>query len=179
MFSGILLSYHKKINNNVLIIKSYIRSIPYFLITWSLLKYIWHDSRIVILIGDIERNPVTKYSFSSEGVKICHWNLNRLPSHISKKVYLLSAFTSLDKSETICLSESSFNYKTSTDDDNLEIPDYNIIKWDHPFNTKRGGVCVYYKNTLPFKLINVIFNVIITFAFIDAQFKPLTNLNPF
>ena len=28
---------------------------------------------------------------------------------------------------------------------------------DHPSTTKRGGVCVYYKNTLPFKLINVKF----------------------
>ena len=63
-FSGILLSYHKKINDNVFMIKPYIRSITYFLITWSLLKYIWYDSRIIILSGDIETNPGPKHSFS-------------------------------------------------------------------------------------------------------------------
>ena len=121
-------------------IKSYIRITTYFLITWSLLKYIWHDSRIVVLIGDIETNPGPKHSFSSNSIKICHWNVNRLSSHMSKKVYLLSAFTSLNKLEIICLSKSSFNSKTSPDDGNLEIPDYNIIRQDHPTNTKRWGV---------------------------------------
>ena len=53
-------------------IKPYIRSITYFLITWSLLKYIWYDSRIIILSGDIETNPGPKHSFSSQGLKICH-----------------------------------------------------------------------------------------------------------
>ena len=59
---------------------------------------------------------------------------------MSKKVYLLWAFTSLKKLEIICLSKSSFNSKTSPDDGNLEIPDYNIIRQDHPTNTKRWGV---------------------------------------
>ena len=56
-------------------IKPYIRSITYFLIWWSLLKYIWYDSRIIILSGDTETNPGPKHSFSSQGLKICHWNL--------------------------------------------------------------------------------------------------------
>ena len=41
------------------------------------------------------------------------------------------------------------------DDSNLEIPGYSIIRDNYPSNTKRGGVCVYYKNTLPFELINI------------------------
>ena len=90
-FSGILLSYHKKINGNVFMIKPYIRSITYFLITWSLLKYIWYDSRIIILSGDIETNPGPKHSFSSQGLKICHWNLNSFSSHMYKtpKLHLM------------------------------------------------------------------------------------------
>ena len=136
-------------------IKPYIRSITYFLIAWSLLKYIWYDSRIIILSGDIETNPGPKHSFSSQGLKICHWNLNGLSSHMYKKVSLLSAFISVHKLDIICLSETYLNSETSPDDDNLEIPGYNIIRKDHPPNTKRGGVCVYYKNTLPFKIINI------------------------
>ena len=117
----------------------------------------WHDSRIIILSSDIETNPGPKHSFSSQGLNICHWNLNSLSSHIKTKVSLLSAIISAHKLDIIYLSETYVNSETSPDDDNLEIPGYNMITKDHPSNTKRGGVCVYYKNksTLPFKLINI------------------------
>ena len=81
-----------------------------------------------------------------------------------KKVSLLSAFISVHKLDIICLSETYFNSETLPDDDNLEIPSYNIIRKDHPSSTKRGGVYVCYKNTLPFKLINIKYlQVCITF----------------
>ena len=67
----------------------------------------------------------------------------------------MSAIISAHKLDIIYLSETYVNSETSPDDDNLEIPGYNIIRKDHPSNTKRGGVCVYYKNTLPFKIINI------------------------
>ena len=41
------------------------------------------------------------------------------------------------------------------DDENLEIPGYNLVKENHPSNSKRGEVCVYYKSSLPFRVINV------------------------
>ena len=72
-----------------------------------------------------------------------------------KKVSLLSAFISVHKLDIICLSEPYFSSQTSPDDDNLEIPGYNIIWKDQPSNTKREGVYVNYENTLPFKLINI------------------------
>ena len=72
-----------------------------------------------------------------------------------KKVSLLSAFISVHKLYIICLSETYLNSKTSSDDQNLEIPGDNIIRKDHPSNTKRVGVCIYCKNTLPFKIINI------------------------
>ena len=70
-----------------------------------------------------------------------------------KKVSLLSAFISVHKLDVICPSETYRNPETSPDNDNLEIPGYNIIRKDHPSITKRWGVYVDYKNTLPFKLI--------------------------
>ena len=126
-------------------IKSYIRSITHLLITWNLLEYIWHASWIIILIGEIETNSDPKHSFSSQGPTICHWNLNSLSSHMYKKVSLLSVYISAHKLYIICLAETFLNSETSPDDDNLEIPGYNIIRNDHPSNTKRGGVCVYYR----------------------------------
>ena len=67
-----------------------------------------------------------------------------------KNVSLLSAFISIHKLDISCPSETYLNSDISPDDDNLEIPGYNIIRKDHPSNTKRGGVCFYYKNTLTF-----------------------------
>ena len=39
-------------------------------------------------------------------------------------------------------------------DDNLELPGYNLVRADNPTNTKRGGVCIYYHNSLPLKVID-------------------------
>ena len=44
------------------------------------------------------------------------------------KVSLLSAFISVHKLDIICLSETYLSSKTSPDDNNLEIPGYNVIK---------------------------------------------------
>ena len=54
---------------------SYTSSVTYLLIAWNLLEYIWHASHVIILTSDVERNPSLKHSFSSEDLKICHWNL--------------------------------------------------------------------------------------------------------
>ena len=72
-----------------------------------------------------------------------------------RKVSLLSPYISIHKFDIIYLSKTYLNSETSSDDDNLKIPGYDTVRDDHPSNTKRGGVCVYYKNTLPFKLINI------------------------
>ena len=76
-FSGILLSY-KKFSDNVLMIKSYISSVTYSLITWNLLECIWHASHVIILGSDIERNPSLKHSFSSQDLKICHYHITHV-----------------------------------------------------------------------------------------------------
>ena len=44
---------------------------------------------------------------------------------------------------------------TSTVDENPEIAGYTLIRADHPSNTKRGGVCIYCKHSLPFKLLDI------------------------
>ena len=40
---------------------------------------------------------------------------------------------------------------------NLEVQGFDLIRADHRSNVKRGGVCIYYKNHLPLKLININF----------------------
>ena len=64
-----------------------------------------------------------------------------------QKLSLSSAYISVHKFNTTFLSKTYFNSETSLDDNNLEIPGYNIIRNDHTSNTKHGGVCICYKNT--------------------------------
>ena len=35
------------------------------------------------------------------------------------------------------------------------IEGYNLIRSDHPCNTKRGGVCIYYKESLAVRIVNI------------------------
>ena len=37
---------------------------------------------------------------------------------------------------------------------NLGLPGYNLVRTDNPTNTKRGGVRIYYHNSLPLKVID-------------------------
>ena len=51
------------------------------------------------------------------------------------------------------LSETYFNNSYHTDDDQLALPGSNLIKADNPNNIKRGAICIYYRETLPVKVI--------------------------
>ena len=44
---------------------------------------------------------------------------------------------------------------TPLDDYNLEISGYTLVCSDHPSNTKCGGVCLYYQNNLPIRVVNI------------------------
>ena len=38
---------------------------------------------------------------------------------------------------------------------NLEIQGYKLFRSDHPSQHKRGGVCIYFRNSLPLKILNI------------------------
>ena len=48
----------------------------------------------------------------------------------------------------ICLFETWLDSKTSIDSNDLSLKGYNLNRVDNPVNVKKGGVCVYYKETL-------------------------------
>ena len=70
---------------------------------------------------------------------------------------LLRAYISINKIDIICLSETYLDSIIPSDDDNLELPGYNLVLADNPTNTKRGSVCIYYHNSLPLKVIDIQF----------------------
>ena len=57
----------------------------------------------------------------------------------------LTAYLFVNKFDIVCLSESFLNSEILTDDENFQIPGNSIARVDHPSNTKRGDVYVYYK----------------------------------
>ena len=60
----------------------------------------------------------------------------------------------MHKFDIICISESYLNSDTSSND-NLNIPGYNMSRNDHPSGNRRGGVYIYYKESLPIKMLNI------------------------
>ena len=66
----------------------------------------------------------------------------------------MRAYISLHNFDVVCISETYLDSTTALDDENLHIPGYNLLKADHASNSKRGGVCVYYKSSLALRLID-------------------------
>ena len=133
--------------------------------------------------GNKEENPSPKLN-SCDCLSICHWNPNRISAHNFIKLSLLRAYISIYKIDTICLSETYLDSSISSHNDNLELPGYNLVRADNPTNTKRGGVCIYYHNFLPLKVIDIQFinecinfeirigeNCVAFFVYIDHQVK--------
>ena len=133
----------------------YLFTTMYLLIISNLVKYHWVAPQIISLSGEIEINSGPKSNAINRRFSICHWNLNSLSVHTFAKVSLLWAYISVHKFEIICLSETYLNSKISSYDENLEIPGYNLVREDQPSNSKHGGVCVYYRSSLPFSVTNV------------------------
>ena len=69
----------------------------------------------------------------------------------------LRAYITVHKFDINCLSETELDSSNRPDDDNLETTGYDIARADHPSNTKRGGVCIYYKECLPLRVLNIVF----------------------
>ena len=103
--------------------------------------------------GDAEKNPDPK-SYSAQYLKICHWNVNYIAAHNFIKIALLKAYLSVHKMVIVCLCETFLDTSILISNDNLQIPVYSSVRADHPSNTKRGDVLLYYKSFLPIKLID-------------------------
>ena len=126
----------------------------YFITIALYIHHVWEYFITIKLSGDIEENPGPQ-SRPCSSLSICHWNLNRIPAHNFIKLSLLRDYISINKFDIICLSETYLDSSISSSDGNLEVPGYTLIRTDNPNNTKRGGVCIYYLNSLPLKVLDI------------------------
>ena len=107
----------------------------------------WVYSILISLSGDVQLNPGPKNK-SDVNFSICYWNLNSISAHNYAKVFLLKAYIAVYKFDITCISETYLDTSIISDDGNLEVLGYNLIRSDHPSNSKRGGVCIYYNHPI-------------------------------
>ena len=93
--------------------------------------------------GDIEANPGRAQKNENNSFSICHWNLNSITAHGYTKASLLKAYITAHKMDIICLSETYLDSTIKLDNDNLDIPGYNLVCSDHPSKNEGGGVFIY------------------------------------
>ena len=104
--------------------------------------------------GDIETNPCSDPRYLNS-FSFFHQNLNNIAAHNFMKMSLLQAYNAINRFDIICLSETYLGNSYHTDDDQLTFPWNNLIRADNPNNIKRGGHCIYYRDSLPLKVINL------------------------
>ena len=146
----------------IFIFKSASESITETILTWPVymfaIRYFINNFKhlLLLLSGDIETNPGPK---RSSNIKFCHWNLNGLAAHDFIKVPLVEAFITSNNFDLVCLSETFLDSTIPNDDVNIQINAYSLLRADHPNNIKRGGVCIYFKESLPLIRRNDLTNI--------------------
>ena len=105
-------------------------------------------SLLLILSNDVELNPGPKKDSSKRNFLIAHWNLNSIAAQNFVKLSQLEAYNTVHSYDLICLSETWLDSTTSIKSTDLSLKGYNLHRVDDPDNVKKGGVCVYYKETL-------------------------------
>ena len=107
---------------------------------------------LLIFCGNVEVNPVPQHWTS---LSFCHRNLNSISAHDFVKAPLLEAYNAIHKFDIIRLSETFLNGFLQNDDVSLVLDGYKLVTADNPSDLKRGGVCIYFKESLPIKVLNI------------------------
>ena len=109
---------------------------------------------ILLTQGDTEVNPGPKKNCSTN-FSFYHWNLNSLSAHNYVKLSSLQAYNSVCKDDIICLSETYLDNSVLSDESDLNFLGYKLVRADYPGNVKRGGVCIYFKESLSIRFLDV------------------------
>ena len=65
----------------------------------------------------------------------------------------IAAYDSINKYDFIGISETYLDSSVQSVDRDISINGYNLIRADHPSNSKRDGVCIYYRESLAVQLV--------------------------
>ena len=109
---------------------------------------------LLLLHGDVESNPRPRNN-KNQSPSFCQWNLNSLPAYKFAKMLFLKVYNTIYKYDFICLSETNLDSSIPSDHIFLDMEDYKLVRANHPNNVKRGVVCIYHKESLPVRVINL------------------------
>ena len=141
---------------NTSYVASLLCNIPY-LTTVTIYTYnIWLYFLIFTQSGDVGENPGPQHN-SCQSFSIFHWNLNCICAHDFIKSSLLHTYIAANPCDILCLCETFLNSGILSDDVHLNIPGYNLERADHPANTKRGDVCIYFQKSLSLRTLDIQF----------------------
>ena len=59
-------------------------------------------------------------------------------------------YNEVHKFDINCIAELHLNSETLSNDDNLNIPGYNMFHADRTSGNPRGGVCIYYQESFTY-----------------------------
>ena len=103
---------------------------------------------LLLMFADVHPQPGPRI----KSLSFCHWNLDSIMVKNKVKTLLIKAISSVHKFDITALSKTYQNDTIPNIEIEIEGYSSNIFCSDHPTNTKRGGVCLNYKNTLLIKL---------------------------
>ena len=116
------------------------------------------DFKVIFLLlqknADVEINPGPKKK-ETRFFSCLHWNVNSILAY--NKQSLLEAYNTIHQYNILSISEIYLDSSVSLDNTTLSISCYNFAWSDHPSHFKRDGICLYYKEKLSFRIINVSF----------------------
>ena len=70
--------------------------------------------------------------------------VNGIAARDFAKIFLTRSYTC--NTDITFLSETFLDASIEASDPNINISGYNSLRSDHPSNTKRGGVCMFYRD---------------------------------
>ena len=111
------------------------------------LYFVYFYHLLLLHHGDIECNPGPQ-SGQIKNLSCCHRNVNSLVAQNSSKITQLEAC----KHDFVCISETYFDSSVLEGDSSFQLDQYKVIRADHP---KRGSVCIYYKELLSVRVLNL------------------------
>ena len=72
---------------------------------------------------------------------------------------LVGAFITNNNFDLVCLSETFLDSTITNNNVNIQINQYSLLRADHPNDIQCGGVCIYFKESLPLIRRNDLTNI--------------------
>ena len=96
--------------------------------------YYFFIAHILLILGnDKARNPGS----NKEHNFICHWNIGSIVVRRFEKLSLLKVYNAIHNFDIICLSETFLDSSYSSEDHDLTLDNYKLIRADNPLDIKR------------------------------------------